>query len=65
MGDFINMNGYILSICSGINHYNGHKFKKYIKKLKILEGYLNNKSKEMINQCLANNIKNVSNMYLE
>ena len=64
MGNFINMNGYISSICSGINHYNGGKFTRYVKKLKILEGYLNSKSKEMINGCLANNIKNVSKIYL-
>lgn len=64
LGNFINMNGYISSICNGINHYNGGKFTKYVKKLKILEGYLNNKNKDIINNCLSNNIKNVSNIYL-
>lgn len=64
MGNFINMNGYITSICNGINHYNGGKFTRYIKKLKMLEGYFSNKSKSLINDCLESNVKNVSKIYL-
>jgi len=64
LGNFINMNGYILSICNGIIYYNGNKFTKYVKKLKMLECYFDDKSKVMINNCLENNIKNVNNIYL-
>lgn len=69
LGNFINMNRYILSICNGINHYNGGKFTKYVRKLKILECYFEDKSKVMINNCLEincleNNIKNMSDIYL-
>lgn len=65
MGDFINLSGYIKSICIGIDHYDGHKFDMYFKKLEMIKECLNNNSKEMINMSLSKNLRNINRLVLK
>jgi hypothetical protein len=58
MGNFININGYVKSICNGIERYNGRNFSMYFRKLQILEGYFNDRSKKLINDCLRGHVRN-------
>lgn len=60
LGNVVNMSMYIKSICSGIEHCNSKSFTMYFRKLQVLEGYFDERSKNMINSCLRSHVRNVN-----